>query len=178
MPACTIKVARIKDGYRVRIEGRGTAQESPALAAFVSQCVRAEEQVQLLIDLSACEYLDSTSLGCLVNLDRECREKQNAEFLVLADESQREKLLAPTHIDHLLRFAAEAPELLSGYVRVEPAQLSEIEFGRHVVESHRALAGVPSAHAQLFRQIADKLEQELKEAEKLAGRPGSVRETV
>jgi anti-anti-sigma factor len=178
MSPCSLKVARIKDGYLVRIEGRGTAQESPALATFVSECVGAQERVRLIIDLSGCEYLDSTLLGCLVNLDRAFQKEAKAEFLILADKPQREKLLAPTHIDRLLSFTPSAPEPLSSYVRIEPAQLSEIEFGRHVLASHRALAEVPSDHASLFQQIADKLEQELKEAEKFAGRPGNVRETI
>ncbi|MFV1968743.1 MAG: STAS domain-containing protein, partial [Pirellulaceae bacterium] len=163
MPVCTLKVARIGDGYRIRIEGRGTAEESPALAAFVSQCTRAEERAKILIDLSACEYLDSTFLGCLVTLDRECRKCDETRFQILADAERREKLLTPTRIDRLLNFADGDPNTLSGYVTMEPARLNELEFGRHVLESHRVLAGVPSTHAQIFQEIADKLERELKD---------------
>ena len=184
MPTCTLKVARIGEGYRIRIEGRGTAQESPTLAAFVSQCLCADKRLcvdkraHVIVDLSGCEYLDSTFLGCLVTLDRECQKSEVGRFQVFADAEKRADLLSPTRIDTLLTFASVAPDTLSDYVSMPVTELGTAEFGRHVMDSHRALAGVPSAYAQLFQEIADKLERELKEREKYAGRPGNMRETV
>ena len=176
--ACNLRVARVGNGYRIRIEGRGTAQESPALAAFVSQCNRADEQTQIIVDLSACEYLDSTFLGCLVTLDRACQKHEQRPFQVLANAEKREKLLGPTNIDSLLMFVERDPENMSDFVTMEPNRLNETQFGRHVLEAHRALAGVPSAHAELLQEIAAKLERELEEREKFAGKPGGLRETV
>ena len=161
MPECTLKVARTTDGYRIRVEGRGTAHESPALAAFVSECRLAEPNARITVDLSACEYLDSTFLGCLVTLNRDCQEDETMQFQILADIERRTELLAPTRIDQLLRFADADPEMRSGYVTIEPAQIDGVELGRHVLESHRALAEVPSEHTQLFREIAKRLEDEL-----------------
>jgi len=43
----------------------------------------------------------------------------------------------------------------------EPGAAARTEFGRHVMESHRALAKLPCAHAPLFQEIADRLAREL-----------------
>jgi anti-anti-sigma regulatory factor len=165
MPECTLRVAQTADGYRIRVEGRGTAQESPALAAFVSQCRLVDEDAQITVDLSACEYLDSTFLGCLVTLSRDCGKSETARFEILADNERRTELLAPTRIDQLLQFADADPEMRSGYVTIDPAQLDNTEFGRHVLESHQALAEVSSAHTQLFQEIAKRLADELEDQE-------------
>jgi anti-anti-sigma regulatory factor len=165
MSECTLKVARTGDGYRIRIEGRGTSEDSRSLDAFVSQCCLADNDAQIMVDLSACEYLDSTFLGCLVTLNRAYQDAGKTRFQILADNERRTELLAPTRIDQLLQFADTDPEMRSDYVTIEPAQLDRAEFGRHVLESHRALADVPSEHSELFQDIVKRLEDELKDPE-------------
>jgi len=173
-----LKIARIDGGYRVRVEGRGSAQESPALAAFVTQYLEACDRALVVVDLSACEHLDSTFLGCLVTLHQRCQESEGASFLTWADDDRRGKLLSPTRIDRVLEFAASAPETKGDDVCLGPRRLNEMEFGRHIMESHRALAGMPCAHAKLFQEIADQLDRELNGPRDLGQESAGAQDTV
>ena len=65
-----LKVARTSTGYCVRIEGRGTMRESPAAAEFVLRSLEKAPAPGITVDLSGCDYLDSTFLGCLVEMQR------------------------------------------------------------------------------------------------------------
>ena len=62
----TLQVGRTADGFLIRIQGRGTLQASPALEQFVHGSLQANQRI--VVDLSNCDYLDSTFLGCLLKL--------------------------------------------------------------------------------------------------------------
>jgi anti-anti-sigma factor len=178
MQSSNMEVARSAAGYLIRVSGQGTSRESPALAAFVTQYLEAAPQASVVLDLSVCEYLDSTFLGCLLMLHRRCAAKSDARFVVAAEREARRKLLAATHLDVVLQISDSAPAAVGGFVRLHPQALDAREFGRHVMESHRALSQLPGEHAGVFREIADRLAQELEDAQRFAHRPGNVRETV
>ena len=67
--ATTVSVGRTRSGYCVRIEGRGTLRESPAVHAF-ADWILADPANDLVLDLSACDYVDSTFMGCMAWLQR------------------------------------------------------------------------------------------------------------
>ena len=62
--SCSIQIYGVETAYLFRIVGRGTRRESPAVRDFVRGAL--EDGANVVIDLSPCEHLDSTFLGCLV----------------------------------------------------------------------------------------------------------------
>ena len=68
-------------GYRLRVQGKGTMRQSPAALAFGMRC-HAEADRNLALDLSTCEYLDSTFQGCLVQLQRAFGSGAGSRFSV------------------------------------------------------------------------------------------------
>jgi anti-anti-sigma regulatory factor len=173
-----LTVACTDPGYAIRIEGRGTAQDSAALSAFVLQYLRTVDRPALTIDLSACQYLDSTFLGCLLMVQRRFRGTANAQLSIVADAEVRAKLLRATNVDQILTCVEVAQPAKGTFLPLKPASLDARELGSHVVESHRALARVPSAFAGLFAEVAEKLAQELAGQGPEQDRPLGIRETV
>ncbi len=86
---CQIGIYRTLTGYLFRITGRGTLRESPAFRDFV--CGAIEDGAQVVLDLSACEHLDSTFLGCLVMIHQR-GESDGGSFALFADRAIRENL--------------------------------------------------------------------------------------
>ena len=72
----------------------------------------------MVVDLSHCDYLDSTFLGCLVSLHRTYNRTSPHRFQVAASCDQRQKLLAPTHLDHLLDLTEVCPEPIGDILEV------------------------------------------------------------
>jgi anti-anti-sigma factor len=163
MSDCILNVARTEDGYLIRVEGKGTSQDSPALAAFVRQYLQSEQEPRITVDLSDCEYLDSTFLGCLLTLHRQCQDQSPASLTVIADQEQRAKLLFPTRVDSVLQISEAAPQAVSSFLRLDPTELDKRAYGWHVLETHRALASVKGPGSQLFEQIANSLSRELED---------------
>ena len=129
---CVLKFGRTATGYLVRVEGHGTIRESPALRQFVMRCVLAEN-LPVVVDLSATQYLDSTFLGCLVNLHRRCcRDAKSAHFTIAVSEQARRKLLRPTHVDIVLTCIGTCPEPVGDLVAITTLQIESRTLGRKI----------------------------------------------
>src|SRR3954447_6125319 len=63
-----LKVAPTEKGCVIHLEGRGTMKESPAAGALANQTLAGDPGAIVVMDLSACTYLDSTFLGCIAAL--------------------------------------------------------------------------------------------------------------
>jgi len=156
----TTKVARTRSGYRIRIEGRGTMRESPTVHAFASHVLDSEPGA-VLIDLSACENLDSTFLGCLIDLHRRHGSQLPPRFQLVAPPEARKRLLESNGLDSLFHYLQEGPELIGEEVVLPTVSLSREALGLHVLECHRRLVELGGADQAAFQSIVDRLAHEL-----------------
>jgi anti-anti-sigma factor len=155
---CALSVAKTDSGYVIRVKGNGTSAESPTLADFVSQCFNLQPQADVAIDLLGCDYLDSTFLGCLLNLQR---ADKNSRFQVVADSAAQQRLLAATRLNSYLTLVTEAPKSADKFVGLDPKSMSDRDRGQHIMETHQALSELPSDAASSFARIAEQLKREL-----------------
>ena len=138
--------------------------ESPALQEFAVQSLEGPAgPITVVVDLSLCDYLDSTFLGCLVSLHRKYNRTLPHRFQVAAPGDKREKLLAATHLVQVLDLTDVCPEPISDVLEVSHPILLGDGLGRHVMECHRRLADLGGSGAAAFRSIAEQLARELGE---------------
>jgi anti-anti-sigma factor len=169
MSALTLlKVARTPTGYCLRVEGRGTMRESRSAAEFVVRSLAANAAPTIAVDLAACDYLDSTFLGCLVEMQRRVNKSAGAgvgvagpRFVVAAPAEKVKKLLSPTKLDVVLKTTAEPVQLAGEYVELPAADPASPDVIRHVMECHRRLAELGGPQQAAFAAIADNIEREL-----------------
>jgi anti-anti-sigma factor len=165
MSTPTLSIGRTDDGYVIRVDGRGTARESPTFQQLVDDSLQ-EGEAAVTVDLSRCTYLDSTFLGCLVTLNqhfskRQSSDKTDASFAIVAPPETRKLLFKTSHLEKVLPFVDTGPELIGEAVAIDLAETGRDEFGRHVASVHRALAALGGDQAEAFAQIAEQIEQEL-----------------
>ena len=159
----SMQVSKTDAGYVVRITGRGTMLESPALAEFAAGCL-ANSGDSLLVDLSACEYLDSTLLGCLVTLHRRFGNANPPRFEIAAADDVCERLFGPTRLVRFFNVIKEAPAAVDTSVPLECSMPERDEFGRHIMRCHKELADLGGPESDSFARIAERLARELGES--------------
>ena len=170
--ASLLKVARTPTGFCFRVEGRGTMRESRPAAEFVTQALAANPAPTVAVDLSACDHLDSTFLGCLVEMQRRVTKPAGAaaavaapmmgpRFVVSAPAERVKKLLSPTKLDVVLKTTAEPPQVSGEYVVLPPEDPANPDVARHVMACHRRLAELGGPQHAAFAAIADSIEREL-----------------
>jgi anti-anti-sigma regulatory factor len=159
--ACRLKIASTEHGCCVRVEGRGTMRESPAAKTVGERTLSADPEATVVFDLSACDYLDSTFLGCLMALARSPHAGEKKRFAVAAPADVRKKLLGACRLDRLIPCFDVAPVTVGEWVYVPAADVDPKSMTRHIMEAHRLLAEVDSPMKVAFTRIADELEKEL-----------------
>lgn len=161
-----LKIARIPEGYCLKVEGSGTMRESRAAHEFVARCI-ADGGSSVAIDLSCCQYLDSTFLGCLVSLSRRFGRgaEANAPRMTIAGLSPFcRRAFTSSRMDTVLRFGDEPPVVSGEWITLPAQALDEAaqdEVARHVIDCHRQLADLGGPSHEAFRRVADAFEREL-----------------
>lgn len=173
--ASLLKVGRTDSGYCLRLEGSGTVRESRAAHEFIVRSIE-DGKCPVALDLSACPYMDSTFLGCLIDLHRKFGSTEGQArplFTVAAPSRDCRQALAVTRIDRMLHVENEPPRVCSDFVAL-PAQALESydprDLAGHIAECHRLLADMGGPSQEAFRRIADAFEREMKTSAEV--RPG------
>jgi anti-anti-sigma regulatory factor len=156
-----LKIAPTSAGCVIRVEGDGTMGQSPAAREVAINTLSADPNALVVFDLSACDYLDSTFLGCLMDVFRRFGRTQPQRYFIAANAEQRKKLLGPTHIDRLIPTLETAPEPCGPWVTVRTQNLASRDLTRHVMECHQALADSDCPMRGVFAKIVSHLESEL-----------------
>ena len=161
-----LKVGPTDQGCCIRVEGAGTVRQSQAAANMAAQTLGGSSDAVVVIDLSECDYLDSTFIGCLLELHRLWGTAKPPRC-VLAGSSQKVKQLVTVRgADRVLSASAiDAPPAVRGdWVVLAHDNASRAELMRHVMECHRALAQLDTPMKKAFAKIADGIERDLGKA--------------
>jgi anti-anti-sigma factor len=137
-------------------------RESPAVQQFALKALE-DEGVQVAVDLTACEYLDSTFLGCLVILYKRFGTGAEPRLQITASTEVCHRLLHASHLDALLHTTEACPEVIGEDLDIPTLTLGARDLGRHVMECHRRLAEIGGPQHEAFEEIADQLRKELVE---------------
>jgi len=164
----TMRLGRTEAGYIVYVVGRGTMRESRLLHAFALGIVDADD-CTLAIELTQCTYLDSTFLGCLVNLNKRFGKKTTKRFQIIADQERSRSLLATAHLHTILPISVHPPALVSECRNLAADELDSRQLGHHIMECHRWLAELGGPNQEVFHRIADQLELELSQEKEKKG---------
>ena len=156
---CELKFARTETGYRLRVQGCGTSQQSAAAEMFVDEAL-CDPAHSVVIDLSSTSYLDSTFLGCLLGM---YRRHGAARLRIAAPKDVARNLFGPTKLDVALRVTDQLPHTLGEDVTIKLKSATPTEIARHIMECHRRLGETPGPQQQVFAAIARQLARELEQ---------------
>jgi anti-anti-sigma factor len=162
MPAPTVlNVAPTDNGCVIRVEGSGTMKQSPAVRGVLMETLNRADHSTVVIDLSGCEYLDSTFLGFLAEMFGRFDKHEPKRFFVAGTADRRKTLLHAVRLDGLIPQLDEAPPPRGPWVPISISPLEPRDLSRHVMECHRILAQADSPMSAAFAKIADQIEREL-----------------
>lgn len=138
----------------VRVEGRGSFQNCPALKEF-SRRVIAEGRRKLVVDLKNCVAMDSTFMGTLASLAIRLRDL-GGDFWVVNRNERNTELLAGLGIDSLF-----STEPLVGHHGECPEAIhyaaNKAETREAIHEAHAACVAVDPRNEEKFKDVIEHL---------------------
>lgn len=163
MPQSPVQVATTADGgFVIRLTGRATMQHSPAAEELVVRTLEHSPGTRVAIDLSGCDYLDSTFLGSLFGLYSRFGVGEKPRVRLHAPAATIKKLFGPLKLDkHLVADSGGAPAIRGQWVDLQASDGDKAAMSRHVMECHRRLAEIDTPARAAFIKIADAMEREL-----------------
>ncbi len=168
-----IMVANHDGTYLLRFEGDVRLTLCVAIDEFLHRMFDDPNFTAVVVDLSAAQGLDSTSLGILAKLAKEARNKTAQRPILVCNSADVLRSLTSLGIDDLFEPAGSE---FADYSAVTPLgaleanEPSEDDTRRRVLEAHRVLMSLNPANADQFRDLVTQLEA-LDETPRARGKP-------
>lgn len=147
----------------VKVQGKGSFQNSPALKEFARQMLDRGYRV-FVIDLADCPVMDSTFMGTLAGIALRLREAEGGVLRVRNVNERNYELLRNLGLDNLFQIEAyEDRETVS-----EPAMLpnrpalSKSEHAECMIEAHEALVDADPENLARFKDVLEYLRHDLR----------------
>jgi anti-anti-sigma factor len=151
----------------IRVRGRAQAHQCPAFRRFAEE-VLAGRAARLQVDLSECEYFDSTFLGTLLHLRRTPGQDGASAVSLVAPSEQCLQILGRMGAKSLFRIDPGCSVNDNSHWNVlpeeQPGQCG-LDFKRNVVEAHQELAQMDGPMRDKYRVIAELAAQDLAAAQ-------------
>ena len=168
------------DGFSwIRIKGKGSFLNSPALKLFGEQCI-ARERSLLVVDLAACTGMDSTFMGTLAGLAARLSTMDGGRLHIAEPGERNRRSLEDLGMDFLMDIDPPAA-VWRGTIDSIRSQLHDprpmagsdrLQHTKHVLEAHKTLSALNEKNARTFSTVVGTLEQDLAEKERLVNGDG------
>ncbi len=153
-----------RDGvYMINVSGRATFECAPALRNL-AKTLESTSFSAIRIDLSQCQWMDSTFMGILAMLALRAK-KTGAEISVHNAGKQNTELLYGLGLKKLFQFVDDAIAPVDGANVTDSAAASgssnPSSYAHTVLEAHETLMDVDEGNVQKFDKVVSLVKQDL-----------------
>ena len=153
-------------GVFVKIAGPATMTLSAGFTALCDEC-RSRYQRPIFVDLSGCDWLDSTFAGCLVGQTVKARNADGPGFsLVRPSDTCCNVLTNMGLAPLLLADLPPAPPAPESFSQVTTQTFSAERVTETVIDAHEHLADVSQTNREVFGRVADTFRADLERKRK------------
>ena len=150
-----------RDGvYRIKVNGRATFECAPPLRDL-AKTLDTEPFSGIFVDLSACEWMDSTFMGVLAMLGLRAR-KSGVGMEIGAASDQNRNLLSGLGLTKLFEFTGNTLDDADGKWQSGSNDVVQADKGaRTVLEAHQTLMGVDESNVEKFGKVVDLVQMDI-----------------
>jgi anti-anti-sigma factor len=163
LPA-SILVGVTGNAVYIKVRGKGSFQNSPALKEFARQMLERGHRI-FAFDLGECTVMDSTFMGTLAGMALRLRES-GGTLLVRNVNERNFELLRNLGLNNLFQIepSSESPVVGSnGESALETEnELSRSEHAACMIEAHEALVDAAPENLARFKDVLEYLKQDLR----------------
>jgi anti-anti-sigma factor len=162
MADAQILVARVDEMAQVRVTGRASMNCSRSFRDFAFKAL--DDGVErLLVDLSACEAMDSTFMGVLAQIGVRSKQKK-ARFEVVNASETRKKQLKVIGVHRVVTFTY-TDDMDGDWTSLSRAKVTELEHAKMVYKAHETLIEIDSKNVPEFKDVVDFLRDDIQRRE-------------
>ena len=165
-----VRCSRVGDVLWIRVEGKGSFQNSGGLKEYLEHLIDAGESKPFVVDLDECPVMDSTFMGVLTGLANKIREAGTGGAVEVINANVRNRqLLRNLGLDHILdvnddpKSRASERKLVTAGVATERIEstLSREAQAEHILEAHQALGEANPENIPRFKDVVKFFQEDL-----------------
>lgn len=168
--AASILVGVISQAVHIKVEGKGSFLNSPALKEFSKEMLERGFRT-FIVDLNSCSVMDSTFMGTLAGIALRLREAGNGGLVVRNANERNSDLLANLGLNNLFRIESKmsGPKVENGAesaVLEHTTPLNRSDQAACMIEAHEALVDADPENFSRFKDVLEYLKQDLRAGSK------------
>jgi anti-sigma B factor antagonist len=168
--AASILVGVTSRTVHIKVEGKGSFQNSPALKEFSRQMLERGFR-NFIVDLNTCSVMDSTFMGTLAGIALRLREFGDGGLVVRNANERNADLLKNLGLNNLFEIESKMPVVSSETtVKAAPLEqtrsLSRSDQAACMIEAHEALVDADPENIARFKDVLEYLKQDLRAGSK------------
>ena len=165
-----VRCSRVGDVLWIRIEGKGSFQNSGGLKEYLEHLIDEGESKPFVVDLDECPVMDSTFMGALTGLATKIRQAGTGGRVEVVNANTRNRqLLRNLGIDHILEVNDDPKsrelerKLVAAGVATERIEstMSKEEQAEHILEAHRSLGEANPENIPRFKDVVTFFQEDL-----------------
>ena len=160
MADAQILVASNGESAQIKVEGRATYRCCPELKVLANSFLE-QSKYDFVINLEACDGMDSTFMGVLAMIGIPCKQHNSAVTIINAS-PETHKLLDGLGVSKLFEFKDMAQS--ENWLELDCQNSPDVdrEKGELMLEAHETLNNVDAANVPKFKDVIDYLREDLK----------------
>ena len=157
----SIQVGLIQETVWIRVEGKGSFQNSTPLKEFAREMLGRGHR-EFVVDLKECPFMDSTFMGTLASIALKSRAEGTGGLHIVNLNERNQDLLCNLGLDQLMQLDPPSPgPVLNGLaVALETAGMPDKQAeALTMLEAHEAVVAANPENEAKFRDVLDFLRQ-------------------
>ncbi len=157
----SIQVGLIQETVWIRVEGKGSFQNSTPLKEFAREMLGRGHR-EFVVDLKECPFMDSTFMGTLASIALKSRAEGTGGLHIVNLNERNQDLLCNLGLDQLMQLDPSSPgPVLNGQaVALETAGMPDKQAeALTMLEAHEAVVAANPENEAKFRDVLDFLRQ-------------------
>ena len=146
--------------YLLRFEGDVRLTLCAAADRYLASMFADPGFKAVMIDLSAAEGIDSTSLGLLAKLSIRAQSEFGFQPTLVCDSPDLQRLLRSMGFEDVFHILDSAPQSPAELGALPELKISEDELRAQVLDAHRVLMGLSDSNRAEFKDLVTALEAE------------------
>ena len=157
--------SELEDTIFIMIEGNATMKNSKTLSDLLKQIFDGEKK-NLVLEMSKCNYLDSTFLGLIAKCALEIKKKWSSTLYIMNASNMVMNGLKQTGIDKFIE------KLEDENLDIEATEIEKSDFSErkdktlYILEMHKTLVDLNDKNKETFKNVVDMIEKDLEKQNK------------
>ncbi len=146
-----IQIGELSGIVLIRIEGKGTHLNSHLLKKYLLNCLE-ENRCHFQIDLSCCNYMDSTFLGMLTGLGSKIKERSLPTIKLINASERIIEMLENLGVYPFFEIV-KSESVIGSFKKLQGSSLGKDDKSREMLEAHENLVSISQANEAKFRDV-------------------------